>query len=108
MAAMTAVERKRRSRAKLAPDKPRFESGPSDVCDWIEWALVVPSGPLAGKPFKLGGWQRRFIKGLLQDEISEAGLSVGRKNGKSGLIAALILAYICGPLRSPADRRPHI
>ena len=36
--------------------------------------------------------------------MREAGLSVARKNGKSGLIAALLLAYLCGPLNRPLWR----
>ena len=36
--------------------------------------------------------------------IREAGLSVARKNGKSGLISAVLLAYLLGPLNSPRWR----
>ena len=61
----------------------------------------MPTGPLAGRPFTLGAWQRQFVIGALADGIREAGLSVARKNGKSGLVAALCLAGLCGPLNRP-------
>ena len=64
---------------------------------WIETYLKVPTGPLRGRPFKLGEWQRRFIRDALAARIREAGLSVARKNGKSGLIAAILLYYLRGP-----------
>ena len=70
------------------------------VVDWIE-RLTVPTGPLAGRRFALGDWQRRFIRGALASGVREAGLSVPRKNGKSGLVAALCLAGLCGPLNRP-------
>ena len=34
----------------------------------------------------------------MADGVREAALTVARKNGKSGLIAAMILCYLCGPL----------
>lgn len=66
--------------------------------DWAESTLVVPVGLLARQPFRIPQWQRDFIDGATADGIREAGLSVARKNGKSGLIAAYCLAYLCGPL----------
>ena len=38
------------------------------------------------------------MRGALAPGIREAGLSVARENGKSGIIAALLLCYLCGPL----------
>ena len=37
-------------------------------------------------------------------ECREAGLSVGRKNGKSALVALLLLSYLVGPLHKPGWR----
>ena len=84
------------AKAPPVPDIPLVE--------WIESTLIVPSGPLAGKPFRLGQWQRDFLAGALADGIRESGLSVARKNGKSGLIAALLLAFTVGCLRRPSWR----
>ena len=74
------------------------------VISWAEERLRVPTGPLQGELFNLGEWQRRFVTGAMQPGIREAGLSVARKNGKSGLIAALLLAHLVGPMNSPRWR----
>ena len=71
------------------------------VGDWAELTLKVPSGPLRGQPFKVPQWQRDWISGALGPGIREAALSCGRKNGKSGLVAALVLAHLHGPLYRP-------
>jgi hypothetical protein len=65
---------------------------------WAETTLIVPSGPLRGESFQISKWQREFLVDALAPGVREAGLSVARKNGKSGLIAALLLGYLCGPL----------
>ena len=72
-----------------------------DVIQWIEGELLVPRGPLAGAPFALMPWQRRFIRGAFQPGRESIGLTVARNNGKSGLIAALGCAGVAGPLRQP-------
>lgn len=66
--------------------------------DWCEATLKVPAGILSGKPFVIPDWQRQFFEGATAPGIREAGLSVARKNGKSGIIAAYCLAHLCGPL----------
>ena len=68
------------------------------VADWATETLRVPSGPLMGKPFVIDDWQRDFLREALADGVQESGLSVARKNGKSGLVAALALAFLVGPL----------
>ena len=68
-----------------------------DPIEWIERTLVVPSGPLRGQPFRLPDWQQRFIREAMAPGVREACLSVARKNGKTGLVAALVLAHLCGP-----------
>ena len=52
----------------------------------------------------MADWQVDWLRGALASGIREAGLSVARKNGKSGLVAALVLAHLVGPLRRPAWR----
>ena len=65
---------------------------------WAERELKVPTGPLRGRPFIIPEWQRGYVREALADGVREAGLSIARKNGKSGIIAALLLAYLVGPL----------
>ena len=71
---------------------------------WAEHRLLVPSGPMRGRPFVLDGWQVDFLRDALAPGIKMAGLSVSRKNGKSGAISTFILAYLCGPLNRPDFR----
>lgn len=66
---------------------------------FIERYCLVPEGTLLGKPVKLLGFQKRFILAVYDNPVgtSRAYLSIARKNGKTGLIACLLLAHIVGP-----------
>jgi phage terminase large subunit-like protein len=73
------------------------------VIAFIE-CLTIPSGVGAGSPFKLREWQRAFLRDVYEpcDEfgrrmVRDAVLSMGRKNGKTALIAALVLVHSVGP-----------
>ena len=81
---------------------------PGDPVDaflaWCDESLKVPTGPLQSRPFAIDHWQEAFLRDALRPGVYEAGLSVARKNGKSGLIAALLLAHLVGPLASPGWR----
>ena len=94
-----------RKRAESSPPIPVRAPVDADagavVAQWAESSLLVPTGPLRGKPYKLDSWQEEWLTRSLAPNIREAGLSVARKNGKSGLVAALLLAYLCGPLNGP-------
>jgi len=79
-----------------AGSNPRHEI--EHALEWIESTLQVPSGPLAGQPFLLPDWQREWVLDAYAPDTREAGLSIARKNGKSGLIAAILLAHLVGPL----------
>ena len=73
---------------------------------FVEWAavrLVVPEGPLRGQPFTVADWQEDFIRRGLAPGIGIAVLSVARKNGKTALLAALLLAHLSesGPFHVP-------
>lgn len=71
----------------------------------------MPSGFGAGRKFRLRQWQRDFIfeiySNCQQEEIDgetvlrrktrKAILSIARKNGKTALIAALVLLHLVGP-----------
>lgn len=74
------------------------------LCNWSEAVLKVPAGPMRGKPFSIEPWQRRWLTDAMAPGIGEAGLSVARKNGKSGLVAAALLGYLAGPVAPPEWR----
>lgn len=69
------------------------------VCAFVERYCLIPEGKHVGKPMKLMAFQRKFIQEIYDNPkgTSRAYLSVGRKNGKSALIAAVLLAHIVGP-----------
>ena len=100
-------KRRKQADAEAAIATPTVKAvvNPGQVAaDWATSTLIVPSGPLRGQPFQIDDWQRDFLVDALGPGIREAGLSVARKNGKSGLIAALLLAYLVGPLNVPEWR----
>lgn len=69
------------------------------ICEFIERLCVIPEGKLVGTPMKLMPFQRKFILDVYDNPqgTSRAYLSVARKNGKSALIAAIVLAHLIGP-----------
>lgn len=69
------------------------------VCAFIEKYVLIPEGDHIGKPMKLDLFQRRFILDIYDNPVGthSAYLSIARKNGKTGLIAAILLAHMCGP-----------
>ncbi len=70
------------------------------VCAFIEIHCCVPEGQFVGQPIRLAPFQRKFIYDVFDNpsETRLAILSMARKNGKTALIAALVLAYVAGPL----------
>jgi phage terminase large subunit-like protein len=70
------------------------------ICCFIETHCIVPEGQFVGKPMQLAPFQRKFIYEVFDNPVGtrRAILSIARKNGKTALIAALLLAYVCGPL----------
>ena len=69
------------------------------VCQFIGRYCLVPEGSGVGQPMKLMDFQRKFILEVYDNPAgtSRAYLSVARKNGKSSLIAAKMLAQLVGP-----------
>ena len=63
--------------------------------------LRVSQGRLAGQPFAVLPWQRRFIRGAFADGVQSAALSVGRGNGKTALLSGIAAATLDGPLAVP-------
>ena len=69
------------------------------VIAFITQFCPVPEGKMVGQSMKLMEFQRKFILDIYDNKngTSRAYLSVGRKNGKSALIAGILLAHIVGP-----------
>lgn len=68
------------------------------VIKFIE-CLKVPEGAKVGEPLKLEPFQKKFIREIYDNPhgTRQAYLSIARKNGKTALIACLLLAHIVGP-----------
>ena len=102
-------QRRYRERKRLEREKQRVEGGTiitglephntavDEFAAWCAVKLKVPSGRLQSKPFEIEQWQLDFLRDALAPGVMESALSVSRKNGKSGLIAALLLACLVGP-----------
>jgi phage terminase large subunit-like protein len=95
------------SRGRTSRSVPPIDRDPQraeDVIAFIE-LLTVPSGHGAGQPFKLRPFQKDFIRSIYEPHIGKrrivrrAILSLARKNGKTALIAGLVLAHLVGPER---------
>ncbi|WP_082445380.1 terminase large subunit [Sphingomonas sp. Leaf28] len=70
--------------------------------------LPIVSGLRAGEKLELIEFQEQFVRGTYEPLrpdgnriVRLAGLSVGRGNGKSALLAGLSLAHLLGPMREP-------
>lgn len=69
------------------------------VCAFIEKFCRVPEGAKVGEPIRLADFQRQFILAVYDNPAGtrRAYLAIARKNGKSALIACLLLAHLVGP-----------
>jgi phage terminase large subunit-like protein len=100
---------KRRRAPALSQQHPWDAAGLSRAERVIRFINSLPctQGPLAGTTLKLRPWQTKFIKAVYRCDkhgkraVRTAVLSVGRKNGKTQLAAALCLAHLCGPEAEP-------
>lgn len=70
----------------------------TQVIRFIE-CLKIPEGAKVGQPMKLEPFQKKFIRDIYDNPhgTSAAYLSIARKNGKTALIACILLAHIVGP-----------
>ena len=66
--------------------------------------LTLPDGAKAGERVRLRDWQKDFINSVYGPQtpqgrriVREALLTMARKNGKTALIAMLLLVHLCGP-----------
>ena len=82
-----------------------------DVIEFIEGLCPVPEGRLIGQMMKLEPFQKRFIRDIYSNKhdqprvVRRAILAIARKNGKTALIAALLICHLVGP---PARRNTQI
>ena len=69
------------------------------VCAFIEKYCLAPEGKNIGQPMKLEPFQRKFVLEIYDNPYGthSAYLSIARKNGKTALIAAILLAHLVGP-----------
>ena len=63
--------------------------------------LTVSQGRLAGQPFEVLPWQKRFVMGAFRPGVQSAALSVARGNGKTALLSGIAAATLDGPLAVP-------
>lgn len=69
------------------------------VVAFIEKYCPTPEGAHIGKPIKLEPFQRKFVLEVYDNPYgTHSGyLSIARKNGKTALIACMLLAHLVGP-----------
>jgi phage terminase large subunit-like protein len=69
------------------------------VVAFIEKFCLVPEGERIGQPIMLDAFQKKFILEIYDNPyLTHTGLlSIARKNGKTALIATILLAHLCGP-----------
>lgn len=79
----------RKSGSKLA----RSEA----VIAFVEKFLRVPEGSQVGRPVKLREWQKDIIRQIYDTPTRQVVISLGRKNGKTAIVAMLVLAHLVGP-----------
>ena len=82
----------------MATKKVKKRTRGEKVLAFIESFIVSPEGDLIGQPMKLLPFQRKFILDIYDSSVGThtAILSIARKNGKTALIAAILLAHLCG------------
>ncbi len=71
----------------------------ANVIAFVEEFCLAPEGQHVGKPIKLLPFQKKFIKAIYDNQrgTRRAYLSIARKNGKTALIAGIMLAHLVGP-----------
>lgn len=65
------------------------------VINFLE-TLQIPEGKTAGEPLTLAEYQKRFIRGAMDEAIMVACLSIGRGNAKTALAAGIGLGATMG------------
>lgn len=69
------------------------------VIKFVEEYCRIPEGAQVGRPIRLADFQKKFILDVYDNPhgTRRAYLAIARKNGKSALIACLLLAHLAGP-----------
>ena len=107
--------RKRAATVRKAPEASRTPAQRAAITrrgdrvnSFIEKYVYVPEGMLVGKPMVLLPEQKDFTNGVYNNQRADGRLrtrrgffSIARKNGKTGLIAALLEAHVIGPEAKP-------
>lgn len=70
------------------------------VIAFIELYGIIPEGKDVGQPIRLAEFQKRFIREIYDNPhgTRRAYMSIARKNGKTALIAGMMLAHLVGPM----------
>lgn len=63
----------------------------------MELYLRVPEGRHVGRRVKLREWQKDIIRQIYDTPTRQVVISLGRKNGKTALVAMIVLAHLVGP-----------
>lgn len=79
---------------RLTPEK--WTRGERNAA-WVESFCRVPEGRDRGKPVRLRDWQVAEFRRLYDSPTRTFIVSFGRKNGKTALIAFIVLLHLCGP-----------
>lgn len=97
-----AAKSRKRPRAWQLPGLSRAER----VIAFVE-SLSITAGVHAGRKFILRPWQRAIIEAIYRVDqdgrriVRQALVTIPRKNGKTGLAAALALCHLVGPEAEP-------
>src|SRR5436190_1201076 len=84
-----------RGKARLMTHAADYRS--DRIIRFIEKYLVTPEGAAVGQPIRLREWQKDIIRQIYDTPTRQAIVSMGRKNGKTALIAMLVIAHVIGP-----------
>ena len=80
------------------PPVPDDEAGA--LIEWAKKSLITPPGHhLEGRPMALPDYGEKFIRDALAKDCKDSLLCMGRKGGKTAIIAILVLGHLAGPLR---------
>lgn len=98
-----------RTKAKSTPRRRPVRTGEARyqrVARFIQ-SLPVTSGLLAGQRFKLAPWQHEILRAMYRTDadgrriVRQVLITTPRKCGKTGLVACIALAHLCGPESEP-------
>ena len=93
-----AAQREEKKVALTYPPVPDDEAGA--LIEWARKSLITPPGHhLEGTAMTLPDYGEKFIRDALAKDCKDSLLCMGRKSGKTAIIAILVLGHLVGPLR---------